>query len=111
MHGSDRESEPEKRLRASLWLVRPFRQERNDYMVLGYLIEKISGQTYEAFVQENIFKPLAMNDSGMFSNDAVISRRATGYWPGDNGIENADRPDWRIGFSAGSLYSTTQDLL
>ena len=81
------------------------------YMVLGYLIEKIIGQTYEAFVQENIFKPLAMNDSGMFSNDAIISRRATGYWPGDNGIENADRPDWRIGFSAGSLYSTTQDLL
>lgn len=81
------------------------------YMVLGYLIEKISGQTYEAFVQENIFKPLAMHDSGMFSNDTVIPRRATGYWPGDNGIENADRPDWRIGFSAGSLYSTTQDLL
>ena len=81
------------------------------YMVLGYLIEKISGQTYEAFVQENIFKPLAMHDSGMFSNDTVIPRRATGYWPGDNGVENADRPDWRIGFSAGSLYSTTQDLL
>jgi CubicO group peptidase (beta-lactamase class C family) len=81
------------------------------YMVLGYLIEKISGQTYEAFVQENIFKPLAMHDSGMFSNDTVIPRRATGYWPGNNGIENADRPDWRIGFSAGSLYSTTQDLL
>src|SRR5207302_318552 len=79
------------------------------YMVLGYLIEKISGQTYEAFVQENIFKPLAMHDSGMFSNDTVIPRRATGYWPGDIGIENADRPDWRIGFSAGSLYSTTQD--
>ena len=73
------------------------------YMVLGYLIQKISGQTYEAFVQENIFKPLAMHDSGMFSNDTVIPRRATGYWPGDNGIENADRPDWRIGFSAGSL--------
>jgi CubicO group peptidase (beta-lactamase class C family) len=81
------------------------------YMVLGYMIEKISGQTYEGFVQQNIFKPLAMNDSGMFSNDAIIPRRATGYWPGDNGIENADRPDWRIGFSSGSLYSTTQDLL
>jgi CubicO group peptidase (beta-lactamase class C family) len=81
------------------------------YMVLGYLIETISGQTYEQFVQQNIFKPLGMNDSGMFSNDTVIPRRATGYWPGDNGIENADRPDWRIGFSAGSLYSTTQDLL
>jgi hypothetical protein len=41
----------------------------------------------------------------------VIPRRASGYWPGSNGIENADRPDTRIGFSSGSLYSTTEDLL
>jgi CubicO group peptidase (beta-lactamase class C family) len=34
------------------------------YIVLGYLLERISGQTYEAFVRENIFKPLGMNDSG-----------------------------------------------
>jgi CubicO group peptidase (beta-lactamase class C family) len=42
----------------------------------------------------------------------VIPRRASGYWPGGNGIENADRSfDTRIGFSSGSLYSTTEDLL
>jgi CubicO group peptidase (beta-lactamase class C family) len=82
------------------------------YIVLGYLLERITGQTYEDFVQENIFKPLGMNDSGMFSFVTVIPRRASGYWPGSNGIENADRSfDTRIGFSAGSLYSTTEDLL
>jgi len=42
----------------------------------------------------------------------VIPRRASGYWPGNNGIENADRSfDTRIGFSSGSLYSSTEDLL
>ena len=61
------------------------------YIVLGYLLERISGQTYEEFVQENIFRPLGMNDSGMFSFVTVIPRRASGYWPGSNGIENADR--------------------
>ena len=81
------------------------------YIVLGYLLEKISGQPYEEFVQENIFKPLRMNDSGLVSFVTVIPRRATGYWPGSNGIENAERPDPRIGFSAGALYSTTEDLL
>jgi CubicO group peptidase (beta-lactamase class C family) len=82
------------------------------YIVLGYLLEKVSGQTYEDFVQENIFKPLGMNDSGMFSFVTVIPRRASGYWPGGNGIENADRSfDTRIGFSSGSLYSSTEDLL
>jgi CubicO group peptidase (beta-lactamase class C family) len=82
------------------------------YIVLGYLLEKISGEPYEEFVQQNIFKPLGMNDSGLMSFITVIPRRATGYWPGSNGIENADRSfDTRIGFSAGSLYSTTEDLL
>jgi CubicO group peptidase (beta-lactamase class C family) len=82
------------------------------YIVLGYLIERITGQTYEDFVQENIFKPLGMNDSGMFSFVRVIPRRASGYWPGSNGVENGDRSfDTRIGFSSGSLYSTTEDLL
>ena len=81
------------------------------YIVLGYLLEKISGQSYEEFVQENIFKPLGMNNSGLVSFVTVIPRRATGYWPGSNGIENAERPDPRIGFSAGALYSTTEDLL
>jgi CubicO group peptidase (beta-lactamase class C family) len=81
------------------------------YIVLGYLIERVSGQTYEEFVQQNIFKPLGMNDSGVFSFVTIIPRRASGYWPGGNGLENADRPDARLGFSAGSLYSTTEDLL
>ena len=82
------------------------------YIVLGYLVERITGQSYEDFVHDNIFKPLGMNDSGMFSFVTVIPRRATGYWPGNNGIENADRSfDTRIGFSSGSLYSSTEDLL
>jgi CubicO group peptidase (beta-lactamase class C family) len=81
------------------------------YIVLGYLLEKISGQTYEEFVQQNIFKPLGMNDSGLLSFVTLIPHRASGYWPGANGIENAERWDPRIGFSAGSLYSTTEDLL
>jgi CubicO group peptidase (beta-lactamase class C family) len=84
------------------------------YIVLGYLIERISGQTYEEFVHENIFKPLGMNDSGLMSFVTIIPGRASGYWPGSNGIENAGRPDpqiVRIGFSSGSLYSTTEDLL
>lgn len=81
------------------------------YIVLGYLVEKISGQTYEEFVRENIFKPLEMKDSGLMSFVRVIPRRAIGYWSGNNGIENADRPDPRYWFSSGSLYSSTEDLL
>ncbi len=81
------------------------------YVLLGYLIEKISGETYEKFVQENIFTPLGMKDSGYDSNSAIILRRASGYSPSANGPVNTGYIDMSIPFSAGSLYSTTEDLL
>jgi CubicO group peptidase (beta-lactamase class C family) len=81
------------------------------YVLLGYLIEKITGDSYEKFVQENIFKPLDMKDSGYDSNTAVIRRRAAGYDVGKNGYENSGFVHMSIPLSAGALYSTTEDLL
>src|SRR5262245_37169386 len=81
------------------------------YVLLGYLIERISGQSYEKFVQENIFTPLGMKDSGYDSNSAVIARRAAGYAPGPNGPVNAGFIHMSVPHAAGALYSTTEDLL
>ena len=81
------------------------------YVLLGYLIERITGGSYEQFVQENIFAPLAMKDSGYDSNSAVIRNRAAGYAPGPNGPANAGFVHMSIPHAAGALYSTTEDLL
>jgi CubicO group peptidase (beta-lactamase class C family) len=81
------------------------------YVLLGYLIEKITGGSYEKFVRENIFTPLGMQDSGYDSNSAVIARRAAGYSPDKGGLQNAGFVHMSIPFSAGALYSTTEDLL
>ncbi len=81
------------------------------YVLLGYLIEKVSGKTYQQFLQENIFTPLDMKDSGYDSNTAIILHRASGYTPSEHGIENAGFINMTIPFSAGGLYSTTEDLL
>ncbi len=81
------------------------------YVLLGYLLETITGESYEKFVRENIFEPLGMKDSGYDSNSAVIARRAAGYAPGEKGPRNAGFINMTIPFSAGSLYSTTEDLL
>jgi CubicO group peptidase (beta-lactamase class C family) len=81
------------------------------YLVLGYLLERVSRQSYADFVQENIFKPLGMNDSGLDSNVAIVPHRASGYWPGADGIENAERTHISGALSAGGLYSTTEDML
>jgi CubicO group peptidase (beta-lactamase class C family) len=81
------------------------------YILLGYLLEKISGQSYSDFVQQNIFTPLGMKDSGYDSNSAIIAHRAAGYAPGNDGPVNAGFVHMSIPFSAGALYSTTEDLL
>jgi CubicO group peptidase (beta-lactamase class C family) len=81
------------------------------YVLLGYLIERISGQSYAQFVTENIFSPLEMKDSGYDSNAAVIARRASGYTPGPHGPVNAGFIHMSIPHAAGALYSTAEDLL
>lgn len=81
------------------------------YVLLGYLIEKTSGMSYAQFVQDNIFTPLEMKDSGYDSNSAVIPHRASGYVHTEKGFENAGFIHMSIPHAAGALYSTTLDLL
>ena len=58
-----------------------FNYSNSGYVLLGYLIEKISGQTYADFLQQNIFTPLGMTDTGIDSNAAILPQRAQGYRP------------------------------
>ena len=81
------------------------------YLVLGAIIEKVSGQSYEKFVTDNIFTPLGMKDSGYDSNTAIIKRRASGYVRTPAGYVNAGYIHMSIPHAAGALYSTTGDLL
>ncbi len=81
------------------------------YVLLGYLIEKLSGESYQDFIQKNIFTLLGMKDSGYDSNTDIIPRRAAGYAYGPNGLVNARFEHMSNMFSAAALYSTTEDLL
>jgi CubicO group peptidase (beta-lactamase class C family) len=81
------------------------------YLVLGHVIETVTGASYEKFVTDNIFTPLGMKDSGYDSNTAIIARRAAGYMPSATGPVNAGFVHMSIPHAAGALYSTTEDLL
>jgi len=89
-----------------------FSYSNSGYILLGYLIEKISGQNYADFLQRNIFTPLGMADTGIDSNKAILLQRAQGYEPASHGsIVHTGYISMTLPFSAGSLYSTTGDLL
>ncbi len=87
-----------------------FAYSNSGYILLGYLIEKLSGRSYAQFVTENILAPLGMNDSGYDAAAVVIPNRASGYVPGPHGPMNAGFVDMSVPYAAGALYSTTGDL-
>ncbi|MBX9769824.1 MAG: beta-lactamase family protein [Candidatus Obscuribacterales bacterium] len=80
------------------------------YVVLGRIIEKISGQSLAVFMQESIFKPLGMNDSGHDEDQQIIKNRASGYAFRDGKLFNAGYMDPALLFACGDIYSTVEDL-
>lgn len=89
-----------------------FSYSNSGYYIAGYIIERASGKTYEAFLQENIFKPLGMSDTGYDDFNQVLPNRAAGYSLEAGGkIVNAAYLDMSRPFAAGGLYSTAEDLL
>lgn len=79
------------------------------YFILGYIIEKVSGQTYAAFIENEIFNPLGMNTSYYGSHKEVIKNRAKGYQKEEE-IVNAEYLSMTQPYSAGSIMSTVGDL-
>jgi len=80
------------------------------YVMLGAIIEKVSGQTYEEFIQTNIFTPLGMNHSHYDNTERVISRRVPGYQKGNDGFINAPFLSMTQPYAAGSLLSSVDDM-
>ena len=86
-----------------------WRYSNSGYILLGHLIEKLSGQSYAQFVRDNIFLTLGMKDSGYDTESPNIRHRAIGYERGT--LADAEYINMSQPFSAGGLYSTTEDLL
>ena len=80
------------------------------YFLLGVIIEKVTGKPYEQVLQENIFDPLGMKNTGFDHHETILAKRASGYERGGAGVINAPYLDMSLPYSAGSLYSTVEDL-
>jgi CubicO group peptidase (beta-lactamase class C family) len=81
------------------------------YSMLGYIIEKMTGKSYEKNVRERILKPLGMTHSGFDFTHLHDTQKSTGYFSisKESGNE-APVVDSTLSFSAGALYSTVEDM-
>ena len=94
-----------------------FAYSNEGYIVLGLIIEEVTGQSYWDYVRENVYQPSGMSDTGAFDLDTEVPNRATGYTTQDaegneTGTLAPNTPLMPIkGTPAGGGYSTVEDLL
>ena len=87
-----------------------FVYSNSGYVLLGAVIEKVSGQTYAAFVQQHIFDALGMAHTRYDSTASIIPGRVPGYKHTAQGYDNGDYFSMSLPYAAGSLVSTVDDL-
>ena len=85
---------------------------RSDYILLAYIIEKVTGRSFGDYLKETIFDPLKMTNTGHSKGEKnIVLNLAAGYAPiGRYDVENADPIDWTSKTGHGSIYSTAEDL-
>jgi len=87
-----------------------FAYSNSGYLLLGYIMEKVTGRSYEQLLQENIFTPLKMNNTGYDHHESLLKNRARGYEKNGRRYVNADFIDMSVPYAAGALFSTVEDL-
>jgi CubicO group peptidase (beta-lactamase class C family) len=87
-----------------------FAYSNSGYILLGYIIEKVAGKSYEQLLQENIFTPLKMNNTGYDHHRPLLKNRANGYEKNGRTYVNANFLDMSVPYAAGAMYSTVEDL-
>ena len=78
------------------------RYSGNGYVILGAIIERVSAQAYDEYLEMHIFEPLGMENSGYEGNGIAVGYKPTG--------DEAPIPDVLFRYSAGGLYSSVEDL-
>lgn len=81
------------------------------FIILGAIVERVSGTSYYDYVHDHIFVPAGMNSTGSEPESEAVANRAIGYTD-DNGktVPNTDTLPYR-GTSAGGGYTTVGDLM
>ncbi|HET9209436.1 MAG TPA: serine hydrolase [Thermoanaerobaculia bacterium] len=84
--------------------------DNSGFFLLGMIVEKASGKTYEQFVEEEIFRKLGMAHSRYGHSEEIVPLRAAGYSRDGEGYRNTAFISMTQPYAAGALMSTVDDL-
>ena len=88
-----------------------FEYSNSGYTLLGFIIETVTGKPYQKVLNEKIFEPLKMENSGFYKHRPIIKRMSSGYSTWYPDYFDVDKSDESSAYSAGGLYSTVDDML
>jgi CubicO group peptidase (beta-lactamase class C family) len=80
------------------------------FFLLGYIVEKVSGKNLDDYLKETFFKPLGMNNTGIYNSKILLDNEAYGYSYDNGTLIKAINWDMSWAGGAGALYSTSKDL-
>lgn len=87
-----------------------YRYSNGGYVLLGLIVERVTGQNIASFLYHNIFNPLKMNDTIMYEGPTTeIKSRAYGYSPSGNGFKKTDQDITSATRGDGGVYSSVHD--
>lgn len=93
------------------------RYSNEGFVVLGAVIEKVSGENFFDYVRRHVYQPAGMSDTDAFAIDDAVENVAVGYawWDDDPLGLRPRRPNWAYlghrGTPAGGGYSTAADMV
>jgi CubicO group peptidase (beta-lactamase class C family) len=89
-----------------------FEYSNSGYVVLAQVVEKVSGQTFAQFLQQEIFQPLGMKNSRLYDETRpTIPKRATSYKLAANGVyREIDHAPQNAVYGEDNIYTTVEDL-
>ncbi len=88
-----------------------FAYNNSGYFLLGAIVEKVSGKSFNDYLRDTFFEPLGMHDTGVHSATALLKHEATGYSLEQGKVTKAINWDMSRAGAAGNLYSTVEDLM
>jgi len=88
-----------------------WKYSNSGYVLLGFLIRKVTGEFYGDFLQERIFRPLGMSATRIISERDIVENRASGYELVQGEIKNQEWVSATLNTTAdGALYTNVVDL-
>ncbi len=87
-----------------------FAYSSTNYLILGRIIEVVSGQSWETYVQQHLFAPAGMMDSATMAQESRLAGMARGYVYAQGHTAESKPIDESSASSAGGIVSTADDL-